>query len=134
MCSENCESCRKLKEKFPNSKIGLSSIIQRQDVQVATKIDEANKILKQKCMDIGMSFIDNYTLDSTCLNGSNIHLNAKGSTILATKFNTFWRGNKSSKTSHYHEDFPLTTLHQLENLLRTIGIFPVHKYQKKKRR
>ena len=124
----------KLKEKFPNSKIGLSSIIQRQDIQVATKIDEANKILKQKCMDIGMSFIDNYTLDSTCLNGSNIHLNAKGSAILATKFITFLGGNKSSKTSHYHEDFPLTTLHQLGNLLRTIGIFPVHKYQKKKRR
>ena len=124
----------KLKEKFPNSKIGLSSIIQRQDIQVATKIDEANKILKQKCMDIGMSFIDNYTLDSTCLNGSNIHLNAKGSAILATKFITFLRGNKSSKTSHYHEDFSLTTLHQLGNLLRTIGIFPVHKYQKKKRR
>ena len=124
----------KLKEKFPNSKIGLSSIIQRQDIQMATKIDEANKILKQKCMDIGMSFIDNYTLDSTCLNGSNIHLNAKGSAILATKFITFLRGNKSSKTSHYHEDFPLTTLHQLGNLLRTIGIFPVHKYQKKKRR
>ena len=106
---------------------------QRQDIQVATKIDEAYRILKQKCVDIGMFFIDNYTLDSTCLNGSNIHLNAKGSAILATKFITFLRGDKSSKTSHYHEDFSLTTLHQLGNLLRTIGIFPVHKYQKKKR-
>ena len=77
---------------------------------MATKIDEANKILKQKCMDIGMSFVDNYTVDSTCLNGSNIHLNAKGLAILATKFITFLRGNKSSKTSHYHGDFPLTTL------------------------
>ena len=38
---------------------------------------------------IGMFFIDNYTLDSTCLNGSNINLNAKGSAILAAKLLNF---------------------------------------------
>ena len=68
---------------------------------MATKIDQRNEILKHKCMDIGMSFIDNSALDSTCLNGSNIHLNAKGSAILATKFIKFLRGNKSLKLSEW---------------------------------
>ena len=117
----------KLKEKFPNSKIGLSSIIQRQDIQVATKIDKVNEILKHKRMDNDMSFIDNSTFDSTCLNGSNIHLNAKGSAILATKFIKFLMGNKSSKSSGNHDSFCLTTLGTIGEL-RTIGISPVIRY------
>ena len=39
-----------LKEKFPQAKIAVSGIIQRQDIQVAGKIEEVNKILNQNCL------------------------------------------------------------------------------------
>ena len=88
----------KLKQKFSHVKIALSGIIQRQDMQVAGKIEEVNKILKQKCLSDGMSFIDNFSIDNTCLNSSNIHLNAKVTAFLATKFIKFLRGNQHSLT------------------------------------
>ena len=79
---------------------------------------------------ISMSFIDDSSLDSKCLNGNNINLNAnyKGSAILATKF---LKGIKPSKSICNDEGFRMTTLHQLGDLLRMIGVFPRHKYQKK---
>ena len=97
-----------------------------------------NKILKHKCMqNIGMSFIDNSSLDGTYLNGSNIHLNTgyirnKGSTILATKFIKYLRGNKPSMSSRNDKNFRMTTVHQLEDLPRMIGVLSRDKYQEKK--
>ena len=122
-----------LKQKFPHAKIALSGIIQRQDMQVAGKIEEVNKILKQKCLSDGMSFIDNFSIDNTCLNSSNIHLNAKATAFLATKFIKFLRGNQHSMSSSRNEDFHISTLHQLGNLLRMITTSPVHKHRKRKR-
>ena len=62
-----------LKEKFPHAKIAVSGIIQKQDIQVVSKIEEVNKMLKQNCLSNSMSFIDNLSIDSSCLNGSGIY-------------------------------------------------------------
>ena len=92
-----------------------------------------NKILMHKCMqDIGMSFIDNSSLDGTYLNGSNIHLNTKGSTILTTKFIKYLRSNKPPMSSRNDKNFRMSTVHQLEDLPRMVGVFSRHKYQEQK--
>ena len=102
-----------LKEKFPHAKIAVSGIIQRQDIQVADKIEEVNKILQQNCLSNSMSFIDNLSIDSSCLNGSGIHLSAKGTAILATKFIKFLRVDEYSMSRSRNEDFHISALQQL---------------------
>ena len=123
-----------LKEKFPHAKIAVSGIIQRQDIQVAGKIEEVNKILKQNCLSNSMSFIDNLSIDSSCLNGSGIHLSAKGTAILATKFIKFLRGDEHSKSSSRNEDFHISALQQLlGNFLRSMTTSPVPRHRREKR-
>ena len=123
-----------LKEKFPHAKIAISGIIQRQDIQAAGKIEEVNKILKQNCLSNSMSFIDNLSIDSSCLNGSGIHLSAKGTAILATKFIKFLRGDEHSMSSSRNEDFHISALHQLlGNFLRSMTTSPVPRHRREKR-
>ena len=123
-----------LKEKFPHAKIAVSGIIQRQDIQVAGKIEEVNKILKQNCLSNSMSFIDNLSIDSSCLNGSGIHLSAKGTAILATKFIKFLRGDEQSMSSSRNEDFHISALQQLlGNFLRSMTTSPVPRHRREKR-
>ena len=123
-----------LKEKFPHAKIAVSGIIERQDIQVAGKIEEVNKILKQNCLSNSMSFIDNLSIDNSCLNGSGIHLSAKGTAILATKFIKFLRGDKHSISSSQNEDFHISPLQQLlGNFLRSMTTSPVPRHRREKR-
>ncbi len=60
------------------NRIALSSIIRRHDIDITSKILEVNKSLKALCTKHGYAFIDNQNIDKSCLNGSNLHLNAKG--------------------------------------------------------
>ena len=123
-----------LKEKFPRAKIAVSGIIERQDIQVAGKIEEVNKILKQNCLSNSVSFIDNLSIDNSCLNGSGIHLSAKGTAILATNFIKFLRGDGHSMSSSRNEDFHISALQQLlGNFLRSMTTSPVPRHNREKR-
>ena len=71
-----------VKQKFPSSQIGQSSITNRNDIEISTKIMDVNKKIEEFCDKRGFEFIDNQNIDNSCLNGSNIHLNSKGSAYL----------------------------------------------------
>ena len=122
-CVENIENLANCAEQiFPNSLIGLSSITVRNDINVNTKVKEVNKELEKLCEKKGFKFIDNKNIDNSCLNGSNLHLNSKGSAFLATNFIKFIRG-KDVQPHHLPqriEDFrlPPQQLHLLENLVK----------------
>ena len=77
-----------------------------------------------------MSFIDNLSIDNSCLNGSGIR-SAKGSAILATKFIKFLRGDEHSMSSSRNEDFHISALQQLlGNFLRSMTTSPVPRHKR----
>ena len=84
----------KTKSKFPNAKIGVSGITMRQDIEVELNIIQVNKKLEDLSRKYNISFIDNSSIDSTCLNGGKLHLNPKGSAFLASHFIRFLRGDQ----------------------------------------
>lgn len=111
----------KVKAKFPNSKIGLSGITLRQDIETASNVQAVNKKLKIMSAKQKVAFIDNSSINNTCLNGSRLHLNAKGSAFLATHFIEFLKGKQHSRPRQSHgEGFQLSTINQLGDLLKTI--------------
>jgi lysophospholipase L1-like esterase len=118
-----------IKERFPGSKIGISSIAVRDDADLTDQISTVNKQLQELCVKNGFDFINNSSVDNTCLNGSQLHLNAKGFAFLATNFIKFLRRSnanvKSSYRSRRNEDFRRTRparFHLLEDLLRLMSI------------
>ncbi len=58
----------------------------RQDIEVGQNIKQVNKKLKDLSKNHNVSFIDNSSINNTCLNGGKLHLNPKGSAFLATNF------------------------------------------------
>ena len=67
------------------TKVTISNIITRSDnVNLNQKIDECNVEIASLVSQKGWSLIDNSNLDSTCLNGSGLHLNKKGIFSLAS--------------------------------------------------
>ena len=77
-CTTKIEKlAKKAKSKFANAKIGLSRITLREDVNVNDKINQTNENVRQLCTEQGYSFIDNCNIDSSGLNNSKLHLNAK---------------------------------------------------------
>ena len=124
-CAQKIEKlAAKVKSQFPYSKIGLSGLTTRQDVAMSEKIDEVNKELQHICMKLDVSFINNTTIDDTCLNGSKLHLNAKGSAILAVHFIKFLKGGSAStspsKRRQNYEDFQRSAIQKLGELLKII--------------
>ena len=124
-CVKNIEELAvSVKKRFPDSRIGLSGITARYDIDVNTKILEVNSKLKEVCTKHDIDFIDNKNIDNSCLNGSQLHLNPKGSAYLAVNFIKFIRGN--TPQSHYQnqpsKDFRLPTQqqHLLEDLVRIL--------------
>ena len=94
-CMKNIKGlCTKVKERFPDAKLGFSSIIQREDIDVTGKINEVNTQIEHLCKELGFAFINNSIIDESGLNGSKLHLNAKGSALLATRFIKFLNPNK----------------------------------------
>ena len=81
--------CSSIKVKFPKAKLGVSSIILRKDIEVSSKMYQVNEDLKRLCNESGFSFIDNSIVDESGLNNSKLHLSAKGSALLATRFIKF---------------------------------------------
>ena len=113
-----------VKQKFPSSQIGLSSITNRNDIELSTKIMDVNKKVEEFCDKRGFEFIDNQNIDNSCLNGSNMHLNSKGSAYLAVNFIKFIRGKDVQSNYHHHTSkdfrFPSHQLHLLENIVKIL--------------
>jgi hypothetical protein len=87
VCVKKIESLvLKTKSKFPDSKIGVSGITMGQDIEVGQNIKQINKKLEDLSKNHNDSFIDNSSINNTCLNGGKLHLNPKGSAFLATNF------------------------------------------------
>ena len=66
----------KVKNKFSNSSIGLSSIVYREDINVDAKRIEVNEKAKLIAEDSNITYIDNSVIDASALNDSRLHLNA----------------------------------------------------------
>ncbi|CAB3987373.1 Hypothetical predicted protein [Paramuricea clavata] len=122
-CAQKIEKlAKKTKTQFPYSKIGLSGLTMRHDIAMLEKIQEVNKKIGHICKKLEISFIDNSTIDDTCLNGSKLHLNAKGSAILVVHFINFLKGGSASVSprKQRHQDFPRSTIQKLGELLEVI--------------
>lgn len=127
--SESVDSCvrqiqklaLKTRRKFQNSKIGISSIIHRDDINVSAKLSAVNGKLKEMANNDDFVFIDNSRIDGTCLNGSKLHLNAKGSAYLANNFIKFIR--PLGKRAKLQTGF-LNPIHQLGQLLTQLTTQP----------
>ena len=91
VCIKKIESlAMNINKKFPNSTIGISSITLRRDLNLEEQVAKVNDGLQVFCTKNEFKFIDNRNLDSSCLNGSLLHLNAKGSAYLAANFIKFF--------------------------------------------
>ena len=122
-CAQKIEKlAKKTKTQFPYSKIGLSGLTVRHDIAMLEKIQGVNKKIGHICKNLEISFIDNSTIDDTCLNGSKLHLNAKGSAILAVHFINFLKGGSASASprKQRHQDFQRSTIQKLGELLEII--------------
>ena len=78
-------------------------------------MEGTNKLLKKICLKQGYTYIDNDSLDATCLNGSKLHVNAKGSALLAVHFIKFLRSGKNPRRSV--GDFPKKVYNNWESCL-----------------
>ena len=124
-CAQKIEKlATKVKAQFPYSKIGLSGITVRHDIVMSEKITKVNEEIGQICTKLNASFIDNSTIDHSCLNGSKLHLNAKGSAILAVHLIKFLKGGKASTSTspkkQRYEDFQRSAIQKLGELLKMI--------------
>ena len=122
---ENLALC--IKKKFTDSRIAISSITVRNDLDLSKQISTANEELQKMCSKNGFDFIKNNNIDATCLNGGLLHLNSKGSAFLATNFIKFLRGNIPAASEYRQrkrgEDFQGRRTyqnHSLEGLLRLL--------------
>ena len=72
------------------TKVSFSSIIKRNDdVQLNVKVNEVNKLLKESCVELGYSYVDNDVVEFSCLNRSGLHLHRKGDAFLAKNLNSY---------------------------------------------
>ena len=101
MCRRNQEVALKVKNKLPNSSIGLSDIVYREDINVDSKRIEVNEMVKLMAEDNNIIYIDNSVIDASALNGSKLHLNAKGSSLLAVQFIKFLRSGVSQNSRRF---------------------------------
>ena len=70
---------------YTNS-IAISSVIKRNDGKVSNrKVSSFNDMSKQLCQKLNIYFIDNDNINLSHLNGSKLHLNAKGTKELGRK-------------------------------------------------
>ena len=110
----------KAKSKFPNSKIGVSGLTYREDVDLESKRSQVNDRLKQSAEAGGFTFIEHSNIDITGLNGSKLHLNAKGTALLATQVIRFLRKDSNYKKRR-RSDFRISSIQELGHLLLNLG-------------
>ena len=86
---------------------------------------DVNKKIEEFWDKRGFEFIDNPNyINNSCLNGSNLHLNPKGSAYLAVNFIKFIRGKDVQPNYHRHTSkgfrLPFHQLHLLENIAKIL--------------
>ena len=110
--------CSTVKMIYPNAKIGVSGLTERNDVSIHDKLLEVDSKIKEMCALNKYSFIHlkhHVNIDRSCLNVSKIHLNAKGSALLAASFINFIRGRKQLSQINESKKF------WMEETLRQLG-------------
>ena len=76
----------------PKTKVCFSGVIKRSDDnELNAKVGKVNRLLKIACSEFGFDYIDNSSIDVSCLNRSGLHLNRRGDTSLAKNFNSYLR-------------------------------------------
>ena len=104
-------------KKLPKSAEG------REDINVDAKRIEVNERVKLTAVDDNFTYIDNSVIDASALNGSRLHLNAKGSSLLAVQFIKFLRSG-SGKYNQSLKGFQSSAIQQLVKLLMELGNLP----------
>ena len=113
----------KVRNKFPNNKVGVSGLTHREDIAVNPKRIQVNKKLQDLSVVHEFSYIDNSKIDNTCLNNSKLHLNDKGTSLLAVHFIKFIRGltGSNQRSSNRNKGFQMALFKQLGEMLTKIG-------------
>ena len=115
-----------MKLKFPNSRIAISALTHREDLDLSAKLHDVNGNLKSLSESNNFTFIDNSIIDNSCLNGSKLHLNSKGSSLLAVKFINFIRsGSSRGLSSQARQGFRRPSVYnQLSKILLELANAP----------
>ena len=69
--------------------ITFSGIVHQEDCDCKDIMDSTSKKLKSYCGCVGIEFINNVSIDGSCLNRSKLHLNRKGSSLLTKNVATY---------------------------------------------
>ncbi|CAB4001254.1 Scavenger receptor cysteine-rich type 1 M130 [Paramuricea clavata] len=68
----------------PRTKVALSGILPRTDKPgLSSKIKATNNMIKSFCQHNKWDFLDHKSIDPSCLNARGLHLNRKGTTVVA---------------------------------------------------
>ena len=71
----------------PTTTISISEVTTREDQDgLGGKVKEVNKILKKFCRQNEWQLISHNNIDESCLNRSKLHLNKKGTGLIAANF------------------------------------------------
>ena len=83
-----------VRENSPSTKVTISSILPRTDkTGLSDKISLVNKRLKSFCEQNNLDQLEHRAIDLTCLNGRGLHLNRKGTSILARSITNYITSN-----------------------------------------
>ena len=113
-----------MKKKFPNSSVGISGIVYREDINVDSKRVKVNEMVQFMAKDNNIVYIDNSVDDASALKDSKLHLNAKGSSLLAVQFIKFLRSG-SDKFNQSRRGFRSPDIQRLGKLLMELGNCPI---------
>ena len=126
-CAEKIvDLAKSVKLKFPNSRIAISALTHREDLDLSAKLHDANESLKSLSESNNFTFIDNSVIDNSCLNSGKLHLNSKGSSLLAVKFINFIRsGSSRGPSSQARQGFRRPNVYnQLSKILLELANAP----------
>ena len=70
-------------DKSGSIQIGFFSVTRRSDKEFSKQISEMNVKLKNFCLGKGFIYIDNDSINESCLNDSKLHLNKKSTNLFS---------------------------------------------------
>ena len=84
---------KKVKNSSPNTKLVFSSVILRKDKKdMSKKVGETNQWLKNDCKQKNIDFVDNSNIMEEHVGSKKLHLDKRGSTILAKNILKLFEG------------------------------------------